>query len=59
MQFIIYHRGINSDNVDLKPSFIDSLFVENIRRMAGRLNLPDVTLGIVDLFVDRYNVPAI
>lgn len=59
MQSIIYHRGINSDNVDLKPSLIDRLFVENIRRMAGRLNLPDVRLGIVDLFVDRYNVPAV
>ena len=59
MQFIIYHCGINSDIVDLKPSLIDRLFVENIRRVAGWLDLPDVTLGIVDLFVDRYNVPAI
>lgn len=58
MQFIIYHRGINSDNVDLKPSLIDRLFVENIRRMAGRLNLPDVTLGIVDLFVDISKSPG-
>ena len=35
MQFIIYHRGISSDKVDLKPSLVDRVFVG----MSGVLGL--------------------
>ena len=53
MHLILYHP-VNSDNVDLKPLLSERIFMENIRRVACWLNLPDVTFGIITV----YSLPA-